>query len=41
MWEVDRSLRMGGCAEYGTLVVLQHLELSAAAHNAKERHQIG
>lgn len=35
------ALGMGGGAEDGALVVLQHLQLSAAAHNVKERGQIG
>ena len=37
----DGPLRMGGGREDETLVVRQHLELSAAAHNVKERGQIG
>tara|TARA_R110002012_G_scaffold38843_1_gene107694 strand:+ start:1111 stop:1236 length:126 start_codon:yes stop_codon:yes gene_type:complete len=33
--------RMGGGAEDCAFVFFQHFELSAAAHNAKERYQIG
>ena len=38
---IDRSLRIGGRLEDRPLVVLQHLQLSAAVHNAKEHYQIG
>jgi hypothetical protein len=41
MQKLGGARRMGGGAEDCAFVFFQHFELSAAAHNAKERYQIG
>ena len=38
---IGRLARLRGGADDGAIVLAQDLELSAAAHNAKERVQLG